>query len=109
MKINENKKKILLTILITVFAAAYSYAVFHAGAQYYRKTAATQSKGADGYYIVREYNGVIAVFELYVDMPQRVLSIDVSTLRTRDLERFRQGVTVNSLTELMELEEDFMN
>ena len=103
--------RFLLIIFVSVLTAAYSYGVFYAGTQYVGQGLCSfrfaETETTSARYIVREYNNAVAVFEPGSDVPQRVLSIDVSTLRGRDLERFRQGVEVGSLRELAELEEDF--
>jgi hypothetical protein len=55
----------------------------------------------------QEYNNTIVVFEYGSDIPQKVLNIEPSRLRRHDRLRFKEGILVNSLQELAQLEEDF--
>ena len=100
---NINKRKIITAISASVLVIAYSCGLFYAGTLF-RPPAQAE---AEPRFTVMEYNGAIAVFEPGCDLPQKILGIEVSTLRSTDRQRFREGITVDSLRELAELEEDF--
>ena len=58
-------------------------------------------------FILREYNGIIGVFEPESDAPFLTLDVSVGTLRAADSENLRRGIVVNSETELAQIMEDF--
>lgn len=103
------KKKIILIACASILALVYSFALFKIGMYFGGAEQKAQSNQAatSGRYFVREYNNMIAVFEEGSDAPLRVLDIDIATLRKQDKLRFQEGIVVNSLDELAQLEEDF--
>lgn len=102
------KNKILLISYITLLTFLYSLVLFQAG-RYYGAAKYNQFNQATAvnHYVVKEYNNMIAVFEEGSDVPSKVLNIDVPSLRKQDRARFQEGIVVNSLDELTQLEEDF--
>lgn len=58
-------------------------------------------------YTVREYNGKIAVFSGNDDIPVKILNIDVGNLREYDKKQFETGINLDSMREVLMLEEDF--
>ena len=102
------KKKKLLIAFLCVLSFLYSFALIRVGmylgalkmGKAYQSIAAAR-------YLIKEYNNTIVVFEYGSDIPQKVLSIDISRLRKHDRQRFKEGIIVNSLQELAQLEEDF--
>ena len=58
-------------------------------------------------FILREFEGVIGVFEPEAAEPFLTLDVRVDTLRATDSENLRQGITVYGQTELARLIEDF--
>lgn len=58
-------------------------------------------------YIVKLYNGRIAVFTGGEEIPVKYLEIDVSNLREYDKKQFETGIVLNTLKEVFMLEEDF--
>mgnify|MGYP004522905979 CR=1 FL=1 len=58
-------------------------------------------------YTVREYNGKIAVFSGNDDIPVKILNIDAGSLREYDKKQFETGITLDSMREVLMLEEDF--
>ena len=58
-------------------------------------------------FIVKEYNGEIAVFIENEAVPLRFLNINISHLTDYDKNQFKQGVSLNSIEEVLLLEEDF--
>ncbi|MCK9479393.1 MAG: hypothetical protein M0R40_07820 [Firmicutes bacterium] len=101
-------KKHFLVIGAVIFAMFYSATLFaigmHCGIDIKGKAEQTEPAAL---YTVKEYNGKIAVFEFGSTTPQRILDIDVSTLRQYDRLRFLNGVTLNSPYELSLMLEDF--
>lgn len=62
---------------------------------------------SDVTYIVKEEDGVVYVFVEGGPVPQKTLSIPLNNLRQYDRQRFADGIVVQSLEELAQLEEDF--
>ena len=102
------KKRILLIILASLTMLIYSFALLQIGMNIGKANQEQPLQAVTtNSYIVKEYNNMIAVFEEGSDVPQKVLDIDVTTLRNQDRLRFQEGIRVNSLDELIQLEEDF--
>ena len=58
-------------------------------------------------YTVKEYRGKIAVFVGNEDIPVKVLDIDTNGLREYDRAQFEKGITLDSMRDVLLLEEDF--
>jgi len=58
-------------------------------------------------YTVKEHNGRIAVFVGNEAIPIKYLEIDVSNLREYDKKQFETGITLDTLKDVLILEEDF--
>ena len=58
-------------------------------------------------YLLKEYNGQIAVYYNHADEPLEFLSIDYNSLRAYDKQLFQEGITVHTKEEIAQLEEDF--
>lgn len=58
-------------------------------------------------YILREYNGRLAVFENKEDIPEEILDVSISIFPENDIIKLREGITAESRDELMRLIEDF--
>ncbi|HBL41206.1 MAG TPA: hypothetical protein DDY98_06410 [Ruminococcaceae bacterium] len=92
------KQRLLLFLVLTV---CIGFAVF--GTQ-----KAADSKQADGcVYWIKEYNGMVAVFETDSQMPQEVLDCPINSLPTEEAERIQSGIPVSSEEELQQLIEAF--
>jgi hypothetical protein len=78
-----------------------------------RNAAASASIGAyetkaDGGYVLKSYNGHIAVFYGDIkDSPAIETTIDVTTLRSVDREKLEKGINVEKYDEVLKLLEDF--
>mgnify|MGYP004492632333 CR=1 FL=1 len=57
-------------------------------------------------YIIKDFNGNIAVFEDNSDTPFKVTEVCTNTLPKLDQERLKEGIVVNSQVELNTLLED---
>lgn len=58
-------------------------------------------------YILKDYNGKIAVFEPSEDTPEQVLDVYVQNLPTMDQQMLKSGIEVDSEQELRNLIEDY--
>lgn len=58
-------------------------------------------------YIVKDFNGNIAVFEAEASAPFRVTGVSTSTLPKADQERLQDGIPVANQAELVAILEDF--
>lgn len=57
-------------------------------------------------YIVKDFNGNIAVFESDVEKPFKITDVNINTLPKVDQERLREGIYVTEQNELNSLLED---
>ncbi len=57
-------------------------------------------------YIVKDFNGNIAVFEIGANKPFRITEVSTNTLPKVDQERLREGISVTEQNELNALLED---
>ncbi len=67
---------------------------------------APESREESPEYIVKEHNGVVAVFVRGEDAPTEKTDIFVSGLRGRDRELVRRGIALESYSEVLYLLED---
>lgn len=58
-------------------------------------------------YTVKTHNGRVAVFVGNEDIPLKYLAIDISYLREYDKKQFEAGIRLDSLKDVLMLEEDF--
>ena len=58
-------------------------------------------------YIVKNFNGNIAVYESGQDIPFKVTDVPVNSLSYTDQEIIKSGILVNSKTELVKILEDY--
>jgi len=105
------KKNFLYTICGVLFFIVYSLGVMRIG-MYIEKQTQVQPNKVETVeerpkFTVKEYAGVICVFVNGEEAPQRTLDIDTKALRQYDRDRFKEGIPLNSLEELAQLEEDF--
>lgn len=108
-----DKKRILLIVSASVAMFMYSFALLALGVYFgttinppYQSNVQAQSQ-IPTRYIIKEHHNLIAVFVYGSDVPQKVLNIDVNSLRRQDRLKFQEGIVVNSNEELAQLEEDF--
>ncbi|MDP4108980.1 MAG: hypothetical protein Q8878_03015 [Bacillota bacterium] len=77
-------------------------------AQEQKESPAAEEKEAEGKYIMKMYNGNVAVYDASAqDSPLYVTGIDGRTLRDADREAFEKGVVVGSDEELASMLEDY--
>lgn len=58
-------------------------------------------------YILKEYNGRIAVFEQGSDLPYKEFEINLGTLSDYDRELLKNGITADSKEKIRQLIEDY--
>ena len=95
----------LFVSVIMIAATIVTSAVRNAEAS---ALASVHQTGAASGYILRAYNGHIAVFYGdIIDSPGIETTIEIGSLRTVDREKLEKGITVNSYDEVLKLLEDF--
>lgn len=67
----------------------------------------TDIKKIDTYYIVKDYNGNIAVFESDKDAPFRITEVRVSELPSADKALLEKGIQASTQEELNRILEDY--
>ena len=58
-------------------------------------------------YILGEFNGKLAIFQTNNSTPIEVLDVQINSLPQRDIERINNGITANTLSEIIALAEDY--
>lgn len=102
-------KKFALIVGVVLVLFLYGVGVLQVY-EYKNSAGATQSAEqvkTEAKYIVKEHNGQIAVFVGDDTIPIKILNIDVSQLREYDKQQFKKGITLNTLSDVLMLEEDF--
>lgn len=66
-----------------------------------------EKTAAPGKYIIRDYQGRVAVFRYGEDEPEEVFEVFTSSLPESECERLSRGITVKSDEELQSLIEDY--
>ena len=106
-----SKKAILYIIGGIVFVMMYSVAMIQTGIVIGRASVKTQIESKEitvkTHYIVKEFEGAIRVFADGNDAPIRALNIRIENLRQSDREKFKEGINLDTLEDVIQLEEDF--
>lgn len=89
---------VVLVLSISVFFYAVGQSEEVAGAQ--------NSEPVTWQYIIREYNGNIAVYENGTDVPFELYEVPVETLPEKDVKSLQDGIQVRTEQELRRLLED---
>ena len=58
-------------------------------------------------YILGEFNGNLAIFQADNATPLEVLDVKISSLPERDIERIKNGICADTLSEIIMLAEDY--
>ena len=58
-------------------------------------------------YYLKDYNGMLAIFEGDRTIPLEVLKVSISSLPERDIEKIKKGIFADSLNEIISLAEDY--
>ena len=96
--IKRKKFTVILLTLTLIGGAAARFAQ--------QKTA--DPNGADGFaYVIKEYNGSVAVFRNGGDRPEEILDCPLDSLPQEEIQRLKNGIGVSSEDELQRLIEAF--
>lgn len=71
------------------------------------QSAAQSSAASSSYYVIREYNGHIAVYENDSTVPFEEFQTEVDVLPDADQKELEDGIVVNTMTEVRQRVEDF--
>ncbi len=85
-----------LTLALALCAAAFLTTSF-----------VIEKNATPGKYIIRDYQGRVAVFRYGEDEPEEVFEVFTSSLPESECERISKGITVKSDEELQSLIEDY--
>lgn len=99
-------KKRIFSVIVSVLAI-FSAAVLIQSAMSDRSLAKSNDMNPPPAYIVRDYNGWVAVFPYASDNPQTVTGVSVAILPERDQNMLERGISVYSDDELFTLLEDY--
>lgn len=106
-----SKKAILYIIGGLVFVMMYSVAMVQTGIVIGRSSVKTQVESKEitvkAGYIVKEYEGAIRVFAEGSEAPIRALNIREENLTQSDRQKFVEGIKLETLEDVIQLEEDF--
>ena len=58
-------------------------------------------------YVLGEFNGNLAIYQANSDTPLEVLDVQISSLPERDIERIKNGITADTLSEIILIAEDY--
>ncbi len=58
-------------------------------------------------YILGEFNGKLAIYKENNDTPLEILDVQISSLPERDIERIKNGITADTLSEIISVAEDY--
>ena len=97
--------KILITaILITIATIIFCFSAF--------STPITTENSSDYSnqslkYLLKDFNGMLAVYERDKKSPIEVLDVRISSLPERDAEKIKKGIFANTLNEIYSIIEDY--
>lgn len=95
-----------LLVAAAVGTTAYVITDFSTQASAADNTAAVNTVEAEGY-VLREYNGNVAIYKPGGKSPVSITDIEIITLREVDQKSLDSGITVKTQDELFSLLEDF--
>ncbi|MBQ2753919.1 MAG: hypothetical protein IJF30_00510 [Clostridia bacterium] len=96
-----------ITVIIAVILIISACFTINFKKKYDEVTEEAQQVKTETKYVVKEHNGEIAVFVGEDKIPVKILNIDFDGLREYDKQQFKKGLTLNTLYEVLLLEEDF--
>ncbi len=100
-------KKILFGIMVVIALAVYSVGLMQFADKKQSAEARHTAEEVNAKYIAKEHNGKIAVFIEADKTPFKILKIDIDNLTAYDKKQFAVGIPLNSIEEVLLLEEDF--
>ena len=97
-------KLLVIIAVILIISACFT---INFKKEYDEVTEEAQQVKTETKYVVKEHKGEIAVFVGEDKIPVKILNIDFDGLREYDKQQFKKGLTLNTLYEVLLLEEDF--
>ena len=98
------KHRLLILLTVSIFSFIFS-AIMRNNID---KQASSEIISVSNYYIVRETDGFIGIYENQSQTPYQILDIVVAELPEKDREMLKEGIVVKSNEELSLLIEDYM-
>lgn len=96
--LNQNFKKNYFFLFITLFFVIIT-CMFHSDKEPLQQTEPS--------FVLKEYEGRLAVFETEQDTPREVFDININIFPENDIEALKNGIPAENEEELMRLIEDF--
>lgn len=109
--LNRKCKKLIAVTAVIVLASSVTSIIFSSkaenavAAEVSRNVSHTEKPSYS--YIIKEYNGKLAVFETGSDVPFRITELDISTLPISDQTILNNGIEVSDSKELSRILEDY--
>lgn len=97
-------KKFLIPVAICLLVATFIIYTNNNSNQL-EKEIITETKTT--YYVIKEYNGRIALFVNNNELPKETYEIFTSSLPSEDAEKIRKGITVTNENDLQRILEDY--
>jgi len=96
------------TIKRKIYAAVLLVLAILCGVSARNTQKAADPEKADGYvYVVKDYNGMVAVFRTGSNLPDEVLDCPLDSLPPEEVQRLKEGIPVSNEQELQKLIEAF--
>ena len=101
---NTNLRAIILgiTLLLTVVTIGITTTL----AEPQRQEFVSSTKAEQGY-ILKDYNGSLAIFEGNSAVPLEILDVKTNSLPERDIEILKNGLHAKTLNEIISMAEDY--
>ena len=97
-------KILLLSAIISVATLIFCFSV---GSSSQPQQSSSKFSNSTTTYILKEFNGMLAIYEKDNHTPIEILDVDISTLPERDIEKIKKGILADSLNEIVSLAEDY--
>lgn len=96
-------KILMVSIAITLAATLFNFSAVSTPAS---TKNASYTESAKGYYL-KDFNGMLAIFENGKNSPLEILDVELASLPERDIERIKKGIFAEDLNEIFSLAEDY--
>ena len=100
------KKLVVITGIILISCVCFG-SLYTPTAAVYSEPAATAAETRPEGYVIRDFNGKIAVFRSGEDKPLSVTSTRTATLPKADIKKLKSGILTQSRQELERILEDY--
>ena len=99
-------KILIFSLVITVATIVFCFSAVST-TENTQKVKSTSYISVTKKYVLKDFNGRIAIFESTQNTPTEVLDVDLSSLPERDIERIKKGIFADSLSEIYSFAEDY--